>query len=155
RGYSGRSRRCTGGPWAVHRAELLSPTGCVMRTTILAGLLAFLPSPTNFVRADEADFSLTLRSRVEKAGGYAVTTRTEAWPARKTAVIVCDMWDAHHCLNAVRRENEMVPRMEEFLKKARSRGAFIIHAPSSCMAAYQDHPARKRAQAAPAARNLP
>jgi nicotinamidase-related amidase len=126
-----------------------------MRIAILAGLLAFLPHPTNTVGADEADFSLTLRSQVENAGAYAVTTRPETWPARKTAVIVCDMWDAHHCLNAVRREDEMVPRTEEFLKKARTRGAFIIHAPSSCMAAYPGHPACKRAQAAPAAKTLP
>jgi nicotinamidase-related amidase len=126
-----------------------------MRITILAGLLAVLPNPTAVVGAGEADFSLTLRFRAEKAGEYAVTTRPETWPARKTAVIVCDMWDAHHCLNAVRRENEMVPRTEEFLTTARARGAFIIHAPSGCMAAYQDHPARKRAQAAAAARNLP
>ncbi|QDU19233.1 isochorismatase family protein [Urbifossiella limnaea] len=126
-----------------------------MRIAILAGLLALLPAPTAAVRADETDFRLTLRSRVETAGEYAVTTRAEAWPAGKTAVIVCDMWDAHHCLNAVRRENELVPRMEAFLKAARARGALIIHAPSSCMAAYQDHPARKRAQAAPAAKTLP
>lgn len=126
-----------------------------MRIAILAGLLALLPNPTTFGQADETDFRLTLRSRVEKGGEYAVTTRPEAWPAGKTAVIVCDMWDAHHCLNAVRRENEMVPRTEAFLRKARAQGAFIIHAPSSCMAAYQDHPARKRAQAAPAAKTLP
>lgn len=45
--------------------------------------------------------------------------------------------------------------MEEFLKKARSQGELIIHAPSSCMEPYKDHPARKRAQAAPKAANLP
>jgi nicotinamidase-related amidase len=126
-----------------------------MRIATLAALLALLPNVTAGAGADETDFRLTLRSRVEKGGAYAVTTRAEAWPAAKTAVIVCDMWDAHHCLNAVRRENEMVPRTEAFLKLARARGAFIIHAPSSCMAAYKDHPARKRAQAAPAAKNLP
>ena len=38
--------------------------------------------------------------------------------------------------------------------RARS-GVFIIHAPSSCMDAYKDHPARKRAEAAPKAANLP
>jgi nicotinamidase-related amidase len=126
-----------------------------MRIAILACLLALLPNPKNLVRAGESEFTLTLRYRVEKSGEYVVTTRIEKWSARKAAVIVCDMWDAHHCLNAVRRENEMVPRMEEFLKKARSQGAFIVHAPSSCMAAYKDHVARKRALAAPAAKNLP
>jgi len=105
--------------------------------------------------ADEAAFKLTLRSRIEAGGKYAVTTKVQAWPAKRTAVIVCDMWDAHHCLNAVRREEEMVPRMNEFLTKAREQGALIIHAPSSCMDPYKDHPARKRAQSAPTAKNLP
>jgi nicotinamidase-related amidase len=126
-----------------------------MRLAILSGLLALLPNPTTSIGADEPEFRLTLRSRVEKGGEYVAAARAGTWPARKTAVIVCDMWDAHHCLNAVRRENEMVPRMEEFLKTARSRGAFIIHAPSGCMAAYRDHAARKRAVAAPAATTLP
>src|SRR5215208_1382259 len=79
------------------------------------------------------DFNLNLRSRVEADGKYTVATREQAWPANKTAIIVCDMWDAHHCLNAVRREEELVPRMEEFLTKARDHGALIVHAPSSCM----------------------
>ena len=99
------------------------------------------------------EFSLTLRSVPEK--GLREFSATQKWPAAKTAVIVCDMWDAHHCLNAVRREEEMVPRMDEFLKIARDKGAFIIHAPSSCMDPYKDHPGRKRAQTAPAAKNLP
>jgi nicotinamidase-related amidase len=101
------------------------------------------------------DFKLNLRSRAEADGKYSVATREQTWPANKTAVIVCDMWDAHHCLNAVRREEEMVPQMEEFLTKARDRGALIVHAPSSCMEPYRDHPARKRAQAAKNAANLP
>jgi nicotinamidase-related amidase len=105
--------------------------------------------------ADEAAFKLNLRSRVEADGKYTVATKEQAWPANRTAVIVCDMWDAHHCLNAVRREEEMVPTMNTFLTKARDQGALIIHAPSSCMEPYKDHPARKRAQAAPQAKNLP
>jgi nicotinamidase-related amidase len=100
-------------------------------------------------------FSFALRSRVEDNGEFKIVNKPQKWPAEKTAVIVCDMWDAHHCLNAVRREEEMVPRMNEFLTKARSMGALIIHAPSSCMEPYKDHPARKRAQSAPKAKNLP
>lgn len=105
--------------------------------------------------ADETNFKFTLRSRIEDKGAFSIESKAQTWPAKKTAVIVCDMWDAHHCLNAVRREEQMVPRMNEFLEKARANGAFIIHAPSSCMDAYKDHPARKRAQAAPKAGNLP
>ncbi len=96
------------------------------------------------------------RSRVEQAdGSYAVQTKAEAWQPEQTAIIVCDMWDAHHCLNAVRREVQLAPAMNRMLSAARDRGVLIIHAPSHCMDAYQDHPGRKLAQQAPKADNLP
>ena len=122
-----------------------------MRTTYFAFGLALCVSGT----AIAEDFKFTLRSRVDDKGTYKIVTAEEKWPANKTSIIVCDMWDAHHCLNAVRREEEMVPRMNDFLIKARGAGALIIHAPSSCMEPYKDHPARKRAQSAPKAKNLP
>jgi nicotinamidase-related amidase len=108
--------------------------------------------------AAPSQFDLSLRSRgVSPREGEPVETAVtrEKWPADKTAVIVCDMWDLHHCKNAVTRVKEMAPRMNQVLEEARNRGALIIHAPSSCMEAYRDHPARKRAQAAPRAANLP
>lgn len=116
---------------------------------ICFGLLA------NTALTAETEIPLTLRSRVEKDGAFKIETKKQAWPANKSAIIVCDMWDAHHCLNAVRREEEMVGRMNEVLEKARKDGVFIIHAPSGCMEPYKDHPARKRAQSAPKANNLP
>ena len=54
------------------------------------------------------------------------------------------MWDSHHCYRAVLRENQMVPRMESLLTTLRRGGVTIIHAPSSCVGAYAEHPARKR-----------
>jgi type 1 glutamine amidotransferase/nicotinamidase-related amidase len=88
-------------------------------------------------------------------GSVRPTESTETWDPKQTAIIVCDMWDAHHCLNAVRRVEEMAPRMNQVLENARGRGVLIIHAPSSCMAPYENHPARQRAKAAPRAANLP
>jgi nicotinamidase-related amidase len=85
----------------------------------------------------------------------AVLFHDESWPTKQTAIIVCDVWDAHHCLNAVRRLDELVPVMNRMLEKARDQGVLIIHAPSSCMAPYKEHPARKRAIDAPMAKNLP
>ncbi|MCS7046125.1 MAG: isochorismatase family protein [Gemmataceae bacterium] len=99
---------------------------------------------------------LTQRYRVPAAGNsYEVRYKKESWPAKGTAIIVCDVWDAHHCLNAVRRLEEMVPRMNQVLEKARTAGVLIIHAPSDCMAAYRDHPGRKLAVSSPKAKNLP
>ena len=33
----------------------------------------------------------------------APSERTEQWEPAETALIVCDMWNLHHCLNATRR----------------------------------------------------
>ena len=101
-------------------------------------------------------FAVHKRDRAkDPSGNFVVQTRNEMWHPMQTAVIVCDMWDAHHCLNAVRRGEELAPRMNDFLNTAREKGAFIIHAPSSCMKHYEDHPGRKLAQAAPPAHFLP
>lgn len=95
------------------------------------------------------------RARVSSDGTFTVKASSESWKPGQTALIVCDVWDAHHCLNAVRRVEEMAPRMNQVIKAARSQGMLIIHAPSGCMAPYENHPARKRAQSAPTAVNLP
>lgn len=79
----------------------------------------------------------------------------EEWSASETAIIVCDVWDYHHCLNAVRRLEEFAPRLDQVLKVARDKGAIVIHAPSDCMPAYVDHPARQRAMQVPLAPSLP
>ena len=107
---------------------------------------------------DKNQLKLNARSRVESSsssGRYHAITKPVEWDIRKTAVVVCDMWDLHHCLNATRRGAEMAPRMNRVLKVARDRGATIIHAPSSCMAAYKNHPARQRAMSVPRSENLP
>jgi type 1 glutamine amidotransferase/nicotinamidase-related amidase len=104
----------------------------------------------------EAGFDVTLRTRaVDQAGRLAVRHQPQTWDAGKTAIIVCDMWDAHHCLNAVRRVGELAPRINQFLIQARERGATIVHAPSSCTEFYKDHPARQHVASIPKASNAP
>jgi putative heme-binding domain-containing protein len=102
--------------------------------------------------ASSADLKLNLRKAVKVApevdGWNQVTTPT-AWDAKKTAIVVCDMWDTHTCPNSARRVAEMAPRMNEVLKAARAQGVFIIHCPSDTMKFYKDHPGRKLAMAAP------
>ena len=34
---------------------------------------------------------------------------TVTWEASRTAVVVCDMWDQHHCPDATVRVGEMAP----------------------------------------------
>jgi len=100
-------------------------------------------------------FTVHKRLRTEQDGKFLVKEQAEQWEPSQTAIIVCDVWDSHHCLNAVRRVEEMAPRMNQVLETARSRGVLIVHAPSGCMEPYEKHPARLRAKQAPAAANLP
>ncbi len=90
-----------------------------------------------------------------QGSGFTVKEKALEWDPARTALIICDMWDQHWCKGASRRVGELAPVMNRTVKAARDRGVLIIHAPSSCMDAYKDHPARKRAQAAPKAANLP
>jgi len=110
--------------------------------------------------ADNANarFDVTKQFRKDsqaKPGQYELVTAKEAWKTSETAIIVCDMWDLHHCFNAVQRVGELVPRMNKVLEHARTQGVLIIHAPSDCMDFYKDYPGRALAQAAPKAANLP
>jgi nicotinamidase-related amidase len=106
--------------------------------------------------AERHMLTLTARSREGiPADGYAVREKKLHWHGAQTAVIVCDLWDRHWCRGATARVEEMAPRIDQFLKAARQRGMLIVHAPSSCMEFYQEHPARRRALEAPAAANLP
>jgi nicotinamidase-related amidase/type 1 glutamine amidotransferase len=125
---------------------------------LLAGAVAPAPGTDGGAKADPATLALQLRTRVESkpgSGRFHTVVRPAKWDAKKTAVIVCDMWDLHHCLNATRRVGELAPRMNRLLNEARARGALIIHAPSSCMNAYKEHPARRRALATPRAKSMP
>ena len=118
-----------------------------MRLLSLCLLALALP-----VLAQETPLSLTLQSRSPTNQAKLVK---ESWLPSRTAIIVCDMWDLHHCKNAVTREGEMAPRMNEVLEKARAQGVLIIHAPSSCMKPYEGTPARERAKSAPQAARVP
>lgn len=102
--------------------------------------------------------SLTLQSQREASSGtgkFLPVQQAENWNPAETAIIVCDVWDYHHCLNAVRRLEEFAPRLDAVLQKAREQGVTIIHSPSDCMPAYAGHPARTRAMTAPQANHVP
>jgi nicotinamidase-related amidase len=113
----------------------------------VAGLgLAF---PSLEAGGAKEELRLTLRSRVKDGKNYNAVENKATWNPKKTALIICDMWDDHWCKSAAKRVAEMAGPLNEVVKLARSRGVFIIHAPSSVTAFYKDTPQRKLAQTAP------
>ncbi len=131
------------------RRSILALPGIILSLAVLTLALPAADKPS----IPEANrLILHQRSQVETSKGsgrYHVLTREVQWDARKTAVVVCDMWDKHWCPTATARVGEMAPRMNEVLKAARAKGALIIHCPSDTMAFYKDTPQRKLAQQAP------
>ncbi|MHC5541308.1 cysteine hydrolase family protein, partial [Singulisphaera rosea] len=127
--------------------------------SVIALALAVACVATASIAADaDSTLKLRLRSRVEpteKGAPYLVVEKAATWSPEQTAVIVCDMWDLHHCLNAVRRGTEMAPTMDKVLSALRDRGVLVIHAPSGCMDPYKDHPGRKLAKETPKSKHLP
>jgi nicotinamidase-related amidase len=114
-------------------------------TALAAVVLTFIAlSPT--MSAADGTIEMVLRSRAKDG---AVTETPAKWEPKKTALIICDMWDDHWCRSASRRVGELAGPLNETVKAARARGVFIIHAPSSVTAFYKEAPQRKLAQAAP------
>lgn len=121
-------------------------TGFMLRAVLAFGAIAM----TSHSFAADKPLQLTLRALPEsKAGAFVPAEKKAAWDPKKTALIICDMWDDHWCKSASRRVGEMAGPLNEVVKTARARGVFIIHAPSSVTGFYKDTPQRKMAQAAP------
>ena len=109
-------------------------------------LAAMLPAET---------LKLKTRTQVLTAsskGRHTPLEREVQWDAKKTAIIICDMWDKHWCPNSEARVGELAGPMNALIKQARQRGVFIIHAPSSVVDFYKDTPQRQRAIKAPFAK---
>ena len=120
---------------------------------VVTGFSVFLIRPSSDAAEERESLRLTLRSRVKGEGDrYTVDEKKAAWEPKKTALIICDMWDDHWCKNAAKRVAEMAGPLNEVVKAARAKGVFIIHAPSSVTAFYKETPQRKRAKDAPVAR---
>jgi hypothetical protein len=97
---------------------------------------------------------LHLRERKEEpTGTVKVVERTADWEVAETAIIVCDMWDDHHCKIAAQRVGVLAPRMNQVLTAARDRGVMIIFAPSETMNIYAGTPYRRRMEEAKPARS--
>jgi len=121
----------------------------------LAAALSVAPAVAPAAAADigavagpgEKVLRLVTRTRVPgdaEASWWRTVESPAEWRADETAVIVCDVWDLHHCKNAVDRLGEFAPRIAAVCDRIRASGGTVIHSPSDCMKSYEQHPARKR-----------
>ena len=107
---------------------------------------------SNDSAAKSAPQTLRLFTRAREKtddGRFKPVYKTVELNPRKTAIIVCDMWDTLCNETAARRVAELAPRLNEVLAEARKRGVLIIHSPSGNVDFYKDTPARQRCAAAP------
>ncbi|MEX0884423.1 MAG: isochorismatase family protein, partial [Cyclobacteriaceae bacterium] len=94
---------------------------------------------------------INLRKRVSKTDAenqWELVEFQEKWDPGKTAIIITDMWDKHWCESATQRVNELAPKMDKVVRKARDLGVMIIHSPSGTMDFYEGDPARINAKEA-------
>lgn len=109
----------------------------------------------NMLSADGEDasqvtrYSLSKRTAIQDCGLWKRSTENVSWDSDRVAVIICDVWDYHHSINAVRRLDEMLSSMNALVGKMRQQGSLVIHAPSDCMPHYAEHPSRRRAVTIP------
>ncbi len=104
----------------------------------MARLLTFLLAAI----ASHAGVTLSVPARLRSttAGSAGVRIISQQWDPAKTALILCDFWDSHHCANAVKRVSELAPCVAAVVGQAREMGLLIVHAPSDCMEAYAAQP---------------
>jgi nicotinamidase-related amidase len=132
------------------RYTLLGAMRC-LSLLCLAG--ALLTAAIAFTPPAFTVFDLKLRSRLEPFRGsneWQEVSFTRNLDPKKTALILCDLWDNHWCKAAAERTGVLARKTAPVVDAARARGVLIIHAPSDTMAFYAETPQRKAALAFPA-----
>ena len=124
-----------------------------MRRRLFLGLLsaasAGLPQTKDTVlNRPKVPGTLSLRARRRNP---EVSEETLRWDVAQTAIIICDMWDAHTCSLSAQRVAALAPRMNQVVSAARSLGVMIVHSPSDTMKFYEGTPWRERMRRAPRA----
>lgn len=118
-----------------------------------AGCLLGSAAPRWLPAAEGDELLLPIRWQQRPAGSDEFEEQLGAVKLmpRKTAIVICDMWNQHWCASATKRCGELAQKMAPLIDGARSKGVHIVHCPSDTLDSYKDHPARKRALAVPTA----
>ena len=114
---------------------------------LMAAILPFCAAPPDEPSSTDQsgpELEALVRSQKQTADGWTATEEKIRWTPENTAIVICDMWDRHWCDSATARVAAMAPHINSFVTRARNLGVTIVHAPSSTIEFYKDHPARKR-----------
>lgn len=123
---------------------------CLLSSAVFSGLL--VARLVNARINSDSPIQVPLKERKQqetRPGIWRPVEQTEELDPKKTAIIICDMWDNHWCHGAAKRVQRLAVRMVPVLDAARGHGILIIHAPSDTIDFYRDAPERKIAQTAP------
>lgn len=85
----------------------------------------------------------------DKSEDWISGQKFEEFDPKKSAIVICDMWDNHWCRGAAGRVKRLALQMVPVLDAARRHGVLIVHAPSDTMEFYKDTAQRKVAESAP------
>lgn len=113
---------------------------------LMSGILLSAPASHTSPPKHSAYFRLRLRTRAKAFKGSKAWEETylqHSFSTRKTAIVICDMWNKHWCAGATKRVNLLAKKMEPVLEQARMAGIQIIHAPSDTMSFYDSYPQRR------------
>lgn len=117
---------------------------------ILCGILHCLVMAAHAQQVDgKQALSVHLQSRIAETSIHGKTIlkqEEQEWKAAETAIIICDMWNEHWCKGATARVAELAPMINQVITIARKKGVLIVHAPSDCMAYYNNTPGRQLAR---------
>ena len=130
----------------------------IAATTLRLVIMALLCGQALANAGTEDLLKIDVRDRIaapETPDRSHIVCEAQQWKASETAIVICDMWDQHWCKGASERVAELAPVMNRVVSVARDKGVLIIHSPSGTIDHYRNHPARRRAKAAPRATNIP
>ena len=97
--------------------------------------------------AEREGATVTVRSHVHlfRAGDeWSEVHASYRFDPKKSALIICDMWDKHWCTGANVRVAAIIKKLEPLLEQVRRKGMIVVHAPSDTMAYYAGTPQRER-----------
>ena len=117
-------------------------------TMLTAAGVGFSQSKQTVLNRPKVPGTLTLHAR--RRTGKVLESALH-WNVAQTAIVICDMWDAHTCGLSAQRVAALAPRMNQVVSQARSLGVAIVHAPSDTMKYYEGTPFRERMRLAPMA----